>query len=170
MRNKIISKIDFERILRASEPFDRALWLLAAETGFRIDDLLHVRIWQMRGPHLTIRERKTKKERTVVLSDRALSAIQTLKMDIPHQHHFQYFFPTRRKQTTKKLHRSTVDRRFQKILKQINLDKKGYTVHSLRKIYARELYQKTRSVLAVSRDLGHATTATTLLYIFDEEL
>ena len=170
MRNKIISKGDFERILRASEPFDRALFILAAETGFRIDDLLCARQWQMDKPLLTLTEHKTKKERTVVLSQRALSALEVLKRDIPHRHPLAYFFPTRRKQTKSKLHRSTADRRLQKILKQIHLDEKGYTIHSLRKVYARNLYEKTRSVLAVSRDLGHATTATTLLYIFDDEL
>ena len=47
MRNTIIDPSDFDRIIRASDPDERALWILSSETGFRIGDLLRIRQWQV---------------------------------------------------------------------------------------------------------------------------
>lgn len=170
---------------------DRALWILSAETGFRIDDLLGIRQWQVPSenrltqrfseenrPELTLIEAKTGNIRSVLLSDRALSALSEIWKNCPKRHPFKFLFQSRltsgqpdTSQTTtkrkRKLHRSTAHRHFQRAVKKAGLSGNGYTVHSLRKIYARNLYEKTQSVLAVQRDLGHAVTATTLLYVSD---
>lgn len=194
MKNRYIPPVHFDRILRASPKEDRALWILASETGFRIDDLLSIRQWEVPSekrlsspfsdenrPTLTLIEAKTDKKRSVLLSDRALEAISEIWRNCPKKHPFKFLFPSRltsgepdtsktNTKKKKKLHRSTAHRHFAKAVKKAGLTGRGYTVHSLRKIYARNLYEKTRSVLAVQRDLGHAVTATTLLYVSDLEL
>lgn len=172
MRNSQISKTDYERILRASSPEDRALWILAAETGFRIDDLLRARQYQIsrataEKPFLILAERKTGKTRGVSLSPRALDAIATLWGLIERRHPLAYFFQARRRLLGQKnkLHRTTVYRHFNKLLRETKLDKEGYTVHSLRKLYARTAYERTGSLLAVQRDLNHSSVNVTMLYV-----
>ena len=178
MRNRQISKMDFDRILRASSPEDRALWVLAAETGFRIDDLLRARQYQIsratsgENSFLTLTERKTGKTRGVRLSPKALDAIATLWGLVERRHPLAYFFQSRRRlpKQKNKLHRSTVYRHFNQLLHETKLDKEGYTVHSLRKLYARTAYERTGSLLAVMRDLNHSSVHVTMLYVSDLQL
>lgn len=178
MRNRQISKMDFDRILRASSPEDRALWILAADTGFRIDDLLRVRQYQIsratsaKEPFLILAERKTGKTRGVFLSPRALDAIATLWGLVERKHPLAYFFQSRRRlpKQKNKLHRTTVYRHFNQLLRETKLDKEGYTVHSLRKLYARTAYEKTGSLLAVMKDLNHSSVNVTMLYVSDLKL
>ena len=173
MRNTQINDMDFDRILRASSREDRAIWILAAETGFRIDDLLRVRQYQITRatsagePFLSLAERKTGKTRAVTLSPRALSAIRELWGLVEKRHPLAYFFQARRRLPGQKnkLHRVTVYRHFNRILKETKLDRKGYTVHSLRKLYALHAYERTGSLLAVKEDLNHTSLNTTMLYV-----
>lgn len=179
MKNKYIPPEHFDRIQRASFKEDRALWILSSETGFRIDDIMHIRQWQVpsesecksRGEFsLTLRERKTKNVRTVALTERALHSLREIWMHQPKRHNFAYLFPTRREMQSKNLHRSTATRHFTEAVKKAGLSGKGYTVHSLRKIYARNRFKSTNSVLEVQRDLGHKSIATTLLYLNDFDI
>ncbi len=178
MRNTQISKTDFDRILRLSSAEDRALWVLASETGFRIDDLLRARQYQITratsdgNSFLTLAERKTGKTRGVRLSPKALDAIATLWGLVERRHPLAYFFQSRRRLAGQKnkLHRSTVYRHFDKLIHEAKLDGKGYTVHSLRKLYARTAYERTGSLLAVMRDLNHSSVHVTMLYVSDLKL
>ena len=179
MKNKYIPPEHFDRILRASFKEDRALWILSSETGFRIDDIMHIRQWQVpsesecknRGEFsLTIRERKTRNVRTVALTERALHSLREIWLHQPKRHKLAYLFPTRRQEQCKNLHRSTATRHFAEAVRKAGLEGEGYTVHSLRKIYARNKYACTKSILDVQRDLGHKSIATTLLYLNDLDL
>lgn len=173
MRNTQITEMDFSRILRASSREDRALWTLAVETGYRIDDLLRVRQYQITratsndDPFLSLVERKTGKTRAVSLSPRALDAIRVLWGLVEKRHPLAYFFQARRRLPGQKnkLHRVTVYRHFNRLLKETKLDDKGYTVHSLRKLYALHAYERTGSLLAVQADLNHTSLNTTMLYV-----
>ena len=173
MRNTQITELDFDRILRASSLEDRALWILAAETGFRIDDLLRARQYQIsratadENSFLSLAERKTGKMRAVPLSPRALDAIATLWGLVEKRHPLAYFFQSRRHLPGQKnkLHRATVFRHFSRILNETKLAGKGYTVHSLRKLYALHAYERTGSLLAVQADLNHTSLNTTMLYV-----
>ena len=173
MRNTQITEMDFSRILRASSREDRALWTLAVETGYRIDDLLRVRQYQISRatsadePFLSLVERKTGKTRAVPLSPRALDAIRVLWGLVEQRHPLAYFFQARRRLPGQKnkLHRVTVYRHFNRLLQETKLDGKGYTVHSLRKLYALRAYERTGSLLAVKADLNHTSLNTTMLYV-----
>lgn len=173
LKNQYIPPRDFDRIIRNVQSDYRPLYILAAETGFRIDDVLKIRQWQAKGSVLTLREEKTGKERSVLLSDRAREAIKQQLATCGAVSPLRYLFPARTKraaQKRRKLHRSTAHRHFSEAVKNAGFADCGYTVHSLRKIYARNLYKKTGSALAVQRDLNHDNLNTTLLYIADIQL
>lgn len=197
LKNRPIPQDHFARILRHSDPDERDLWVLASETGFRIGDLLKIRQWQVpkcntglpmaadrqgltEPCRLTLTEEKTGKLREVELTGKAITALQRSLNNCPTRHPFKYLFPSRlrsgavdrdgERKGNSHLHRSTAHRHFARCVRAAGLSDQGYTVHSLRKVYAQRLYAETRSALAVQRDLGHASLQTTLLYIFDLEL
>lgn len=167
-RNTYIPPADLSRIMRHADPYYRQIFTLAIETGFRIDDLLTLRIYQAAGSAITLIEAKTRKQRTVTLS---LEAREAIKKSIKGKGHpFGYLFPSKTSKTgqkRRKLHRTTVYRQFERAVKAAGLNGNGYTVHSLRKVYAHRLYDETQSVTAVMRDLNHDRISTTLIYISD---
>lgn len=176
-KNRLIPTTDLDRILRASSADERALWILSCETGFRIGDLLTLRQWQAHPERdeLRLKEDKTNNVRGVRLTDRAKEALSWALKLCPERHPLKYLFPARlrsgeadrrRERGGKRhLHRSTVHRHFAAAVKRAGLSGKGYTVHSLRKVYAHRRYEETSSLLEVQRDLGHANISTTMLYV-----
>lgn len=161
--------------MRKADPDDRIIYTLCIETGFRIDDILSMRQYHatkaINTGILMIREQKTGKNRSVILSSEALRAIlRQFNCNTPVKHHLKYLFASktaRRAQKRSKLHRSTVQRHFSEAVKLAGLAGRGYTIHSLRKVYARRLYDRTGSALAVMRDLNHDNIGTTMLYLAD---
>lgn len=170
MQNRYIPPDHFDRIMRYVQSDYRPIYVLASETGFRIDDLLKLRQFHAKQDVLTLKEDKTGKKRSVLLSDRAKEAMRQQLKHCGNLFPLRYLFPARTQkqgQKRQKLHRSTAHRHFTKAVKRAGFSDYGYTVHSLRKIYAHNLYEKTGSALAVQRDLNHDRLSTTLLYIAD---
>lgn len=199
MKNKLLPEDHLDRILRVSSADERALWILASETGFRIGDLLMIRQWQVPKCNsvlpmaaarqgltepcrmaLSLKESKTGHKREVKLTARAVTAMQWALTLCPERHPFKYLFPSRLRSGTvarkserngkASLHRTTVYRHFSAAVKRAGLSGYGYTVHSLRKTYARRRYDECGSLLEVQRDLGHANLSTTMLYVSDLRL
>ena len=172
MRNRIISEDEYTRILKHSHPRYKPIFRLLAETGFRVDDILKMRKWvlvkALDTGVLALTEDKTGKFRSVELSDVAKSVLRGLIT--PQKSSLSYVFPTLRRMYRMKRHRSTITRQFTAAAERAGLGGKGYTVHSLRKLYARRLYNKTRSLLAVQRDLNHSNQQTTMFYLMDFDL
>lgn len=151
------------------KPEYREICELAALTGYRIDDLLKVRVYQARGDRLNLREAKTGKSRSVELTARARALLAKRSAG---KNSLSYLFrsPTKKiTQKRQKIHRTTIYRNFSAAVRKAGLDGNGYTVHSLRKVYARDLLARTHSIRAVQRDLNHDSLATTLLYVTDVE-
>ena len=172
MRNRIINEEDYTRILKHAHPRYKPIFILLAETGVRVDDILKMRKWvlvkALDTGVLALTEAKTGKYRSVQLSDVALNVLRGLIT--PQKSSLSYVFPTLRRMHRMKRHRSTITRQFTTAAERAGLGGKGYTVHSLRKLYARRLYNKTRSLLAVQRDLNHSNQQTTLFYLLDIDL
>lgn len=140
---------------------------LLRATGYRVDDVLHTTIGDWSGDTVTLREAKTGNRRTVKLSPAAIVAVHHLTADRVLAPDDEPMFRGERLRDgdSPYLHRSTVWRRFTAAVKSAGLDGRGYTIHSLRKMYAVEQYDRTQSLLAVQKDLGHKRVDTTLWYV-----
>lgn len=175
MRNRWIRPDHLAKIMSYLDDFDRTVCTLCTETGYRIDDILSIKQYQatkaMETGHLTLHEQKTGKTRTVEMSPQALGAILRLYLRYTtRKHPLMYLFPSRthrKRQKRAKIHRSTIHRHFHAAVKAAGLTGCGYTIHSLRKVYARRLYEMTGSMLTVMKDLGHDNVGTTSLYVWD---
>lgn len=148
---------------------DRLITAVLADTGFRIDDVMHTRVYHWRGDLITLTERKTGKTRTVRLPDGLREALQEA---FKGKNVFSYAFPAlRRLEGGKaKMHRSTYWRHFVRAAELAGFGKRGITPHSLRKLYAVELLQRCGSLEAVRADLNHSKAEITMIYAFSDKI
>lgn len=173
MENAYIPPGPLAAIRARLPPDDRAIVDILTGTGYRVDDLLYSRVWQWQGEQVTIRERKTGNVRTVRITAPVRAAIAeinraAIKPGQAKRPRFAYLIgstrPNAPRKCRRKRHRSTIFRHFARAVREAGFAGCGYTVHSLRKVYAHAQYERTGSLLAVQRDLGHKSLSTTLLY------
>lgn len=171
VKNNYIPPFEYARIhMRLGREYG-ALCDLLRLTGYRVDDLLYTRCWQWEGDMITVLEAKTGKQRTVLFTPEIRAAIDDYRravgMDQRPRHPLAYFVAAKRHRPgdRAKRCRTTLFRHFQTAVKRAGYQDRGYSIHSLRKCYARAAYERTGSLLAVQKDLGHKNLNTTLWYV-----
>lgn len=167
-QNQYIPQEHYARIRKQLDPRMAALCDLLKTTGYRVDDVLHTTVGDWRGQeHITLHEAKTGNMRTTELMPAAQSAVCRLLAYRPLARDDEPMFRGMRARQGDSpwLHRTTVWRRFESAVNTAGLGGNGYTIHSLRHCYARDQYERTQSLLAVQRDLGHKSLTTTMWYV-----
>lgn len=137
------------------------------DTGYRVDDVMHLRGRDLHGKRLTVREQKTGNVRTVDLSPELAAR---LRARIGHGNAYIWRCRQPRRGRRRKMHRVTVWRAWEAAVDAAGLSGRGYTLHSLRKVYAVRALRRLGTVDAVQADLGHTSKATTLLYALSDVL
>lgn len=137
------------------------------ETGFRIDDVMHLRKFNLSGRSVRLREMKTGHTRTATLSTETAEKVREYAGSRPT---LGYLFPALRRAKRKKQHRTTYWRHFEYACRRAGYSGCGYTPHSLRKVYAVRKFRETGSLTAVQQDLGHTNISTTALYALSDRL
>ena len=171
--NQCIPPEHYAAIRRRLEPRTAAICDLLRDTGYRVDDLLRSSVGDWRGKEVvTLYEYKTKKWRTVQLTEPAKAAVRRLLSYRYAVRDEEPLCPARRPVIGGRpwLHRTTVWRAFTRAVRLAGMEDRGYTIHSLRKCYARAVYERTGSLLAVQRDLGHERLETTLWYVMGSDV
>lgn len=170
-RNAWIPPADLSAIIDTARGRSVHIMRLALLTGYRIGDICASADSAWTGRDVTLTERKTGKKRTVPLTADARAEVEALrvqKMSIDACS--QYLLPARRRiggTVRGHVHRATVWRAWRRAIYRARMVGRGYTLHSLRKCYAVNLYQRTHSIAAVQAALLHDRPDTTLRYIMD---
>ena len=157
-------------MIRACRPEDAAIIRLLLLTGYRVDDIARSRLADWTGEAVTIRERKTGKVRSVRITDEVRSTVREIAGYTAPRAGGGWLLPARRARRDGlrgHLSRCTIWRIMRRALTSARLDGYGYTIHSLRRCYAADLFRRTGSLEAVRADLGHDRTSTTVLYLAD---
>ena len=139
------------------------LWLVGCSTGYRVSDLLSLRVYQACTSPLFVLEAKTGKLRTMMLPECVQRAICH---HIAHQNLTDsdaFLFQGRTK--GKALSRQYAHRVFKEVGAGLGLADIG--THSMRKTYAYNVLLATRSFEQVQQTLNHAYISTTFLYLID---
>lgn len=171
--NKYIPPAHYDQIRRNLSTSDRYLCDLLRLTGYRVDDILTSLNcqWDEDPDKVIVVELKTKKTRNVQKTPALIALVDGYRQSIglSNVHMFDYLCPSLRggKFSGSHYNRSTLYRHFQRACKDTGLTAHGYTIHSLRKCFAVDYYQHTRSILAVQSALNHDRFTTTLLYLMD---
>jgi site-specific recombinase XerD len=165
---------------------DRLLLLLLVSTGFRISELLSLRFEQLLTPRgavaseLTIERQLLKggrgarrwsvRSRRVVLNECARSAIEEFLCRLeflPPPGGPVFLSP---KGDGRPIRRGQAHHLLKKIAREVGIDATRVGCHSLRKAYARGIYEASgKDLLRTQRLIGHASPLTTMAYIDSDQ-
>lgn len=157
MRSGYISPENFNKLALHLQPANLLACVISLKTGLRIDDVLSLKIENI-NQRMSVVEKKTGKRRRIYLNKKMLDCIFKFVGNRVAGFVFQH-----RLDKTKHRTRQAV---FKDIKKQVEFLGLNIHVspHSFRKVYAVNLYKRTKSLAAVQKNLGHAKIETTLIY------
>lgn len=155
MRSDFIHKDVVGHVLYALTDANRLVCMVALETGLRVGDIVSLKTADLYKKSFVLIEQKTNKKRTIRLRE-------GLRKDLIKQAGKVYVFEHR---TDPKKHRSrqAVYNDIKRAGKLFRI-KQNISPHSLRKIYAVDLYHKTGSLDKVMQALNHNNDAVTMIY------
>jgi len=153
---KPITNDHARQIAERLAPTERLIFRIAVETGFRISDILQLRADIKQT--ITVVERKTKKFRSAKLSDELYAdLIKYCPVSVPRH----YLFKSVRN-VLKPYNRMTYHRALKRAATALQID---FSAHSMRKLYALNIFERTKSLTDVQEALKHKYPATTAAYL-----
>lgn len=167
MANRYIPPDRLDAVRRHLSGTDGLITDVLLDTGFRLDDVMHLRVYHIRSGVLDLRERKTGHRRCVALSE---GLRERCRAYARRRNGLSYAFPALRAGGRRKMHRTTYWRHFIDAVRRAGYGGEGYTPHSLRKVYAVRLFEKTGSLAAVQADLGHSRPEITMIYALSNRI
>ncbi|MEN8702485.1 tyrosine-type recombinase/integrase [Bacillus infantis] len=135
------------------------MFMLGIHTGLRISDILKLRVRDVRGEYIYIREQKRKKiNRVLIVSDLR----KALRPFILNRDDNEYLIKSR-KGTNEPIRRETAYQILNTAAKLHGLKEIG--THTLRKTFGYHFYQETKDVAMLQDILNHSHPDYTLRYI-----
>jgi integrase len=135
------------------------LFLIGINTGLRISDILKLKVSDVKGTHISIREKKTGKQKRIRITP---SLKRELIRYIKGKSDDEYLFKSR-KGRNKPIGRSMAYKILRKTAERFHLDEIG--THTLRKTFGYHFYQQTKDVAMLQVIFNHSSPAITLKYI-----
>ncbi|MEI2466640.1 tyrosine-type recombinase/integrase [Niallia taxi] len=145
--------------LKAKSDRDFIMFLLGIYTGLRISDILKLRVVDVKGQHISIREKKTGKEKKVVIIPELKRELR--KYILSKDDH--EFLIKSRKGENQPIDRSTAYRILKDAAAHVNLRELG--THSMRKTFGYHFYADKKNVALLQELFNHRDQKTTLRYI-----
>jgi len=141
-------------------PRDNLLFLVGIHTGLRISDILRLRVDDVKdGPHIVLREKKTRKRRFIPIND---ELAHNFRQYCKGRHSSEYLLQSR-EGINQPLTTSMAYRIMREAAAACGLKHIG--THTLRKTFGYHLYQQTKDAQLVCQWLGHSDPAITERYI-----
>lgn len=157
---------EFLRYFEQTSSRNHLLFLLGIYTGFRISDILKLRVRDVADTmHIAVTEQKTGKVRRVVIHDKVRLP---LRRYIEGKSRTDYLFESRQRGKSgkkKPLDRSTVDKILKQAAKEINY-KEPIATHSLRKTFGYRYYNASGGdIAALMKFFNHTSQEITIRYV-----
>lgn len=160
----IKNKESIKKILEnlSASPRNKLLFALGTFTGFRISDLLKLKLRDITGKKISILEQKTRKRKNSKL--RTVKVIPLLKEIIEettkHLTPEDYLFKSQKSKEPMTRHQAY--RILNKYLKHLNIN---IGTHTMRKTYGYWHYKINKDIISLQQDFNHDSPYTTMLYI-----
>lgn len=135
------------------------LFLTGINTGLRISDLLKLRVRDVLGTHIHIREKKTRKEKRTLITPELKRELQVY---IEGMKENEFLFKSRQGFNTP-IGRSMAYKMLQHIGQEFNLTEIG--CHTLRKTFGYWHYKRYKDVVMLMNHFNHTSEKMTLRYI-----
>jgi integrase len=153
----LISKI--KKYLKEKNERDYILFLFGINTGMRISDILKLRVKDVEGWSVFVREGKTKKTKEVRMPPELKKEVRNYCKGKPKN---EYLFKSRVGKN-KPITRGMAYVILQSIAEEFNLERIG--THSFRKTYGYHHYKQFKDVAVLQQMLNHSDPKITLRYI-----
>lgn len=145
--------------LKEKNERDYIMFLIGIYTGLRISDILRLKVVNVKGSHILIREKKTKKEKKVIIIPALKRELKKYILSMEDQ---EYLIQSR-KGTNQPISRGTAYRILKDVAEVFNLTELG--THSMRKTFGYHFYQETKDVATLQELFNHSDQKITLRYI-----
>ena len=155
MRSDFVDSDVIGHILYALTPENKLVCKVALETGLRVGDILELKTADLYKQSFTITEQKTGKKKRVRLRKALIAELLKIAGD--------KFVFEHRINPDKHRTRQAVFADIKRSAKLFRV-KENISPHSLRKIYAVDLYKKTNDLKKVCEALSHDNELTTMIY------
>lgn len=156
---------DMEKIEQIKEYLFRTnernyiLFLLGISTGLRVQDILKLKVKDLKGSHILMRENKTGKEKRLFILP---SLKKELNRYLTGRDESHYVIKSR-VGLNRPITRSMAHKILQQVAKEFNIKELG--THSMRKSFGYHFYQQTKDVALLQQIFNHKDQTTTLRYI-----
>jgi len=148
-----------EEYLHERNRRDWLLFVAGTQSGLRVSDLLPLRAGDVRGKHLVLKEKKTRKRKWIRITPKLSRAFKAFTKDLDDQ----CFLFRSRNGGNKPITRG----RAYQILRDVGV-KHGIEhigTHSMRKTFGWFFYQQTKDVVVLQQLFNHSDPSVTLRYI-----
>jgi len=154
---------DLKEYFKEQNERNYILFLLGINTGLRISDILRLRVRDVEGWSIFIREKKTKKAKEVKMPSDLKKALRKYAKGKPKHE----FLIKSRNGKNKPITRSMAYVILNQAALKFGLERIG--THSLRKTYGYHHYKQFKDVVVLQRMLNHTDQKETLRYIGIEQ-
>ncbi|MEK4881443.1 MULTISPECIES: tyrosine-type recombinase/integrase [Paenibacillus] len=154
---------EIKSYLRNQNHRNYILFQIGINTGFRISDILPLKVLDVKGTHITIQEQKTRKEKKVLIRK---SLRKDLDEYISNKRDEELLFPSRNRKGSRKPHpisRNMAYKIIRNAAAEFGLSEIG--THSMRKTFGHNFYMKKRDIVLLMELFNHEEEKVTLRYI-----
>ena len=135
------------------------LFVMGINTGLRISDILKLKVGDVQGSHISMREMKTGKQKRIQITS---SLKRELKWFNEGREVEEYLLKSR-KGKNRPIGRSMAYKILKSIVAEFGLDEIG--THTLRKTYGYHMYMQTKNIALLMEIFNHSSEKVTLRYI-----
>lgn len=135
------------------------LFVFGINTGLRIQDMLKLRVRDVKGDHIIMREMKTDKQKWLKINPTLKRELKRYTADMDD---YDFLFKSREGKN-KPLTRDMAYKIFRKAAKEFGLVDIG--THTCRKTFGYHMYQKYKDITLVQKIFNHSSPDITMRYI-----
>ncbi len=150
---------ELKKYFRGRSDRDYLLFLTGINTGLRISDILQLRVRDVQGTYLAIKEQKTGKRKYIFIKPELRKVFRKYCKDKDNQ---EYLFKSR-SGNNKPIGRSMAYKIMRQAADHCGLEHIG--THTLRKTFGYHLYRQTKDVGMLMELFGHANQGITMRYL-----
>ncbi|WIF95134.1 site-specific integrase [Caminicella sporogenes] len=155
---------DICNYLKRENPRNYILFLLGVYTGLRISDILKLKVKDVKNKsYITIREKKTKKQRIIQINPVLKRELKTFCKDKD----LNEYLIKSREGCNSPISRSMAYKILREVAEMFGLSNIG--THTLRKTFGYHFYKQTKDVVTLQRIFNHSHPSITLKYIGIEQ-
>lgn len=146
--------------LRKENDRNYMLFVFGINTGFRIQDILKMKVRDVVGDHIITTEMKTKKKKWLKINPTLKREIKRYTTDMAED---DFLFPSRQGGPNNPLKRDMAYKIMKRTAKRFGLVDIG--THTLRKTFGYHMYQENKDITMVQTMLNHSSPEITMRYI-----